>query len=331
MKALNTTATLCHDTPRNRSSGLVALTITFGITPPLFVIVRLAFRLLTHPSGRLGEQTRTGETVNMYAWTPAAITIALDFWIMAIPLWQLQKLNMDFKKKMAVGLMLCVGVFDIVISIIRLTFLLPSKLSANATQGFYPIILWSAVEYHVAVICACLPAMRQLLIRAFPRLDSAPGGSNDGCAGDGGGAGAKRNVPRSGTHRPRWPGQQGGGTGRRRGPWSRQIPTETESERDIVLGSVRRSTGGNAVEVMEVVDVEQQPADVRILNSTEKREGFGLSIVGRWKENGGHANHEVFPLNDNTIHEKEKSLLEITLSLSQNCSVSKAMMEERLD
>ncbi|KAK1780242.1 hypothetical protein QBC45DRAFT_391735 [Copromyces sp. CBS 386.78] len=189
-KALNTTATLCHDTSRNRSSDLVALTITFGIISSLFVIAHLAFRLLTHPSGRLGlekcEQTRTGNTVIIPAWTPATITIVLGFWIMA-------------------------GSSEnaTVISIIRLTLFIPSKDSAlrsalsNYTQEYYAIPLWSVVEYHVAVICACLPAMRQLLVRAFPRLESD--GGNDACAGDGGGAGTGRNVPRSGTHQHKWP------------------------------------------------------------------------------------------------------------------------------
>lgn len=46
----------------------------------------------------------------MDKWTRAAIAIALDVWIMAIPLWQLRKLSMDWKRKLAVGLMLCVGV-----------------------------------------------------------------------------------------------------------------------------------------------------------------------------------------------------------------------------
>lgn len=72
------------------------------------------------------------------------------------------------------------------------------------------------------------------------------------------------------------------------------MPTETESERAIVPGSVCRSTGGNDVEVVEGDDVERQPADVSILKSTERREGFGM-IVGRWEENGGHANQEVSP------------------------------------
>lgn len=57
LTGLNQTATLCHDTPRNRSSQLAILTVTLGTLSPLLVLSRLFFRLLTHPSGgrhRLG-------------------------------------------------------------------------------------------------------------------------------------------------------------------------------------------------------------------------------------------------------------------------------------
>ena len=123
------------------------------------------------------------------------------------------------------------------------------------------------MEYHVAVICVCLPAVRHLLVRAFPGLDSAPHGSTDACVNDDSGSGAERNVSRSGASRGR-------------GLWSRKTLTDTESERDTVVLSVRRSTGSN--------DAEQQPADVRVSNSPEKKEGFGLSILDRCKVNGGH-------------------------------------------
>ena len=43
------------------------------------------------------------------AWSNAAINIALDFWILAIPLWQLRGLQLHWKKKVGVALMFCVG------------------------------------------------------------------------------------------------------------------------------------------------------------------------------------------------------------------------------
>lgn len=82
--------------------------------------------------------------------------------------------------------------------------------------------------------------------------------------------------------------------------WTREVPTKTESERNIVLGSFRRSADSNDVEVLEVDDVERQSADGRIMassmDSTEKREGFGLSIVGCWVEDDRRVESEGFRL-----------------------------------
>ena len=53
----------------------------------------------------------TGGCADAHAlvWTNAVIGIALDFWILAIPLWQLRHLQLHWKKKMAVAIMFLVG------------------------------------------------------------------------------------------------------------------------------------------------------------------------------------------------------------------------------
>lgn len=46
---------------------------------------------------------------NALAWSNAAVNIALDLWILGIPLWELRRLQLHWKKKVGVGLMFCVG------------------------------------------------------------------------------------------------------------------------------------------------------------------------------------------------------------------------------
>lgn len=57
------------------------------------------------------DKTHQGHcfNVNAMAWSNAAISITLDFWMLAIPLWQLQQLQLDLKKKISVALMFSVG------------------------------------------------------------------------------------------------------------------------------------------------------------------------------------------------------------------------------
>jgi hypothetical protein len=46
---------------------------------------------------------------NAIAWSNAATNIALDAWILIIPLWHLRSLQLHRMKKIGVGLMFCVG------------------------------------------------------------------------------------------------------------------------------------------------------------------------------------------------------------------------------
>jgi hypothetical protein len=47
--------------------------------------------------------------INALGWSNAAVSIALDFWMLAIPLSQLRHLSLHWKKKVGVALMFCVG------------------------------------------------------------------------------------------------------------------------------------------------------------------------------------------------------------------------------
>lgn len=56
-----------------------------------------------------GEHEGSCLNINAIAWANAAISIALDLWMLAIPLAQLKALNLHWKKKIGVGLMFGVG------------------------------------------------------------------------------------------------------------------------------------------------------------------------------------------------------------------------------
>jgi hypothetical protein len=61
-----------------------------------------------------GEHEGSCRNINAIAWANAAISIALDFWMLAIPLAQLKALNLHWKKKIGVALMFMVGTLYVV-------------------------------------------------------------------------------------------------------------------------------------------------------------------------------------------------------------------------
>lgn len=56
-----------------------------------------------------GEHKGSCIDINALSWSNAAISIALDAWMLALPFWQLKGLQLNWKKKIGVGLMICVG------------------------------------------------------------------------------------------------------------------------------------------------------------------------------------------------------------------------------
>jgi hypothetical protein len=57
------------------------------------------------------QKEDNGKCLNasVIAWVNAAISITLDLWMICIPLYQLKGVNLDWKKKLGVGLMFCLG------------------------------------------------------------------------------------------------------------------------------------------------------------------------------------------------------------------------------
>ncbi|KAK7432914.1 hypothetical protein QQZ08_000385 [Neonectria magnoliae] len=108
--------------------------------------------------------------VNAISWSNASMSIALDLWILAIPMWQLRSLKLHWKKKAGVALMFCVGTLVTIVSILRLQALVHFGVSSNKTWEFYNVSVWSTIEILVGIMCACLPTMRMVLVKLFPVL-----------------------------------------------------------------------------------------------------------------------------------------------------------------
>ncbi|KAG5916960.1 hypothetical protein E4U42_007428 [Claviceps africana] len=148
--------------------GTIALTSVYGL---VFIV---AGGLQCRPVQYFwtkwdGEHAGSCLNVNGLAWSNAVISIVLDCWMLAIPMWQLAGLNLSLKRKVGVGLMFCVGTFITVVSILRLRSLVKFGIvTRNPTWDFFGVALWSTVEINVGIICTCMPTVRLFLVRLFP-------------------------------------------------------------------------------------------------------------------------------------------------------------------
>ncbi|POS77342.1 CFEM domain-containing protein [Diaporthe helianthi] len=116
------------------------------------------------------EHQGTCINTNAVGWANAGISIAMDFWMLALPLSQLKGLRLHWRKKIGVALMFFVGTFVTIVSILRLHALVDFANSDNPTFDNFDVMLWSTTEINVGLICACMPALRQILARIWPNV-----------------------------------------------------------------------------------------------------------------------------------------------------------------
>ncbi|PFH60356.1 hypothetical protein XA68_11098 [Ophiocordyceps unilateralis] len=152
--------------------GTLALVTIFGLA---FICIAIFQCTPIDYYWRRWDGEHTGRCLNMLAiaWSNAAISIAIDIWMLAVPLWQLRSLKLDWKKKVGVAVMFCVGTFVTVVSILRLRALDFSSHSTNPTWDFFDVGIWSTVEINVGIICVCMPSLRLLLVRLIPSLSTS--------------------------------------------------------------------------------------------------------------------------------------------------------------
>jgi len=111
--------------------------------------------------------------INALVWSNAIISIGLDFWMLALPLYEIFQLQLKWRKKVSIAFMFCVGTFVTVVSILRLTTVVKFANSLNPTWDQAATIQWSNIECSVGIICACLPTLRVILVNIFPGLNDA--------------------------------------------------------------------------------------------------------------------------------------------------------------
>ncbi|KAH8752324.1 integral membrane protein [Hyaloscypha sp. PMI_1271] len=154
-----------------------AASATIGMIALSTVVIFFMTVFSCHPVAFFWNRDIRGGTcinINKLAYANSAMSIIQDLLIVALPLPVLVKLNMGKKKKIGVGFMFTVGSFGCVVSMIRLKSLLSFGNSLDPSSNLLPgdyvdVVIWTIAELAVAMVCSCFPAMRNLLMRIYPR------------------------------------------------------------------------------------------------------------------------------------------------------------------
>ena len=130
------------------------------------------------------KKDRSGKCVDMTIfWTAgAALNIVGDFIIYVMPMRTLWHVQLPTRERIGIVAVFAAGAMVVVIGIIRLHSLTIISQSEDITWVNSPSMLWSTSELELGVVCACLPALKQLFGRVFGFTKSVS------CSDDGYGA-----------------------------------------------------------------------------------------------------------------------------------------------
>ncbi|WQF86656.1 hypothetical protein CDEST_11670 [Colletotrichum destructivum] len=106
----------------------------------------------------------------------SGINIGLDLTLILLPVTQFFSVSWTLRKKIGTSLIFLVGLIVTVASCIRLSTVLIFGATPNPMYDFKSLCIWSSVEIHLSVVCACMPGMTALVRRvSFRRRQvSAP-------------------------------------------------------------------------------------------------------------------------------------------------------------
>ncbi|KAI6511426.1 hypothetical protein MCOR12_009299, partial [Pyricularia oryzae] len=126
------------------------------------------------------EYATTARCINRghFYYTQAALGILTDIATVVTPLPMLKTLRLPMRQKVGAGLVLTVGAFVCIISIVRFKTLFDLADDDNLTRDTKPALLLCVLELNFSIIGGNFPTLRPFSRNIFPRLR---GGSGSAC------------------------------------------------------------------------------------------------------------------------------------------------------
>ncbi|KAI0174013.1 integral membrane protein [Pestalotiopsis sp. NC0098] len=108
--------------------------------------------------------------INAFYLANAAVNIFTDLLTYTLPIKLILNLQMPRRQKIGLAVILCLGLFACVSSIIRITFIPQMLTAADATYVISGAMYWSVIEINVGILAASIPSFKPIASRYAPRL-----------------------------------------------------------------------------------------------------------------------------------------------------------------
>ncbi|GBF64615.1 hypothetical protein TMEN_7331 [Trichophyton mentagrophytes] len=152
---------------RYATYAIIALNAAIGIT---WILVDTFHCIPVHLAWTSWKMDETGTCINFMTSTyvNGFVNIAVDTVMVTMPIYEVVKLKLSRRKKVGVAVMFGMGLLLTAIGIVRVIILFQHDPTTNPTYEMAPLNYWSMIECQIAIVCACLPSIRTLLIHYVP-------------------------------------------------------------------------------------------------------------------------------------------------------------------
>ena len=160
--------------------------------------------------------------LSRFWWANSLWNICSDTLLILVPVPVVRKLQISFAKKVGLVVMFNIGTIVILTAVLRFTTLKRAAQNRgfDGLQGTNLSTLWTQAEVTVAVICANIPMLRQLLSFCIPALGDTT---------------HRRTAPQQGVNLPDWP------ANRQRRTANDDLSTADEEDASTLLSDPRKS------------------------------------------------------------------------------------------
>ncbi|KAH7031396.1 uncharacterized protein B0I36DRAFT_323839 [Microdochium trichocladiopsis] len=117
--------------------------------------------------------------INAFYLANAAVNIFTDLLTYTLPIKLIINLQVSKQQKIGLFVILCLGLFACISSIIRITFIPQMLVNPDATWVISDAMYWSVIEINIGILAASIPSYKTIAKRYAPRLlgTSSNGGS----------------------------------------------------------------------------------------------------------------------------------------------------------
>ncbi|KAJ4191789.1 hypothetical protein NW767_010936 [Fusarium falciforme] len=145
--------------------GLVAIVAMYAVSSVIATIFQCT------PVRRAYNKSVPGTCIDngKFWYANAGFSIATDLIILFMPMASVYQLQIQQIQKIALVIVFALGGFVVITSCLRVTTI---DVAATTTDVTFDVssTMWTVIEMNVAIVCACLPMIRPIIVKVFPKL-----------------------------------------------------------------------------------------------------------------------------------------------------------------